>query len=408
MRRLVRQALEAGAVGFSTGRSDNHRSATGDFTPSSEAEEAELTGIASAFVGLDHGVLQVVSDFDILHGDQHFAREFAVVEAMHAASGGRPLSISTMQRDHSANQWRWIFERAEQAAARGLEMRCQVAPRGIGVMLGLEATFHPFMGYPSYKAMHDLPLAERVRRMKDPALKARILAEKSEPVAGDGSMLPALADYFLANLDLLTMRLFRLGEDPNYEPQIQSSLATEAMLKQEPVLSVVYDALLEREGQALLYFPVYNYAGMNLDVVGEMLRHPLSLPGLSDAGAHVGTICDGAFPTFLLTHWGRDRSCGRLPLETLIKKQAHDTARFIGLRDRGTVAVGQKADINLIDMDRLRLLHPQLQRDLPAGGRRLMQRAEGYLATVVSGEVIALDGQLTGARPGRLVRSRGA
>lgn len=405
MRALLREALEAGAVGFSTGRSDNHRSVHGEWTPASEASARELAGIAAAFQGLGHGVLQAVSDFDILHGDEHFEREWGLLEQMLEAAGGRPMSVSTMQRDHQSKQWRWIFERASRCVERGYDVRCQVAPRGIGVMLGLTATFHPFMGFPSFKAISQLPLAERVQRMRDPALKAKMITEKSEPVAGDGSMLPPLADFFLSNLDMVAMRLFRLGEEPNYEPTVQMSFAAEAMRRGEPVLSVIYDAMLENDGASLLYFPVYNYSGMNLDVVHEMLTHPLALPGLSDGGAHVGTICDASFPTFLLTHWARDRERARLPLEQVVRMQAHDTARFLGLDDRGTIAPGQRADLNVIDFDHLRLMHPVMQKDLPAGGQRLMQHAKGYLATLVRGEVIAKDGALTGARPGRLVRA---
>ena len=405
MRRLLRQSLEVGAVGFSTGRSDNHRSAKGDATPASESTGRELAGLAEAFVGLNHGVLQAVSDFDILHGDERFDGEFALLEGMLRAAGGRPMSISTMQRDHSSNQWKWIFERAETLTREGFDVRCQVAPRGIGVILGLTATFHPLMGFPSYKKLSHLPLQERVAAMRDPELKARMIQEMSEPVAGDGSALPPLADFFLSNLDMVAMRLFRLGEDPDYEPSVQQSFAAEAMRQKQPVLGVIYDALLENNGESLLYFPVYNYSGMNLDVCHTMLTHPLSLPGLSDGGAHVGTICDANFPTFLMTHWARDRPKGRIPLETVIKMQAFDTARFIGLTDRGRIAKGQRADINVIDFEKLRLQHPVMQRDLPGGGQRLMQYAEGYVATLVAGETIAEGGRLTGAHPGRLVRA---
>jgi N-acyl-D-aspartate/D-glutamate deacylase len=223
-------------------------------------------------------------------------------------------------------------------------------------------------------------------------------------VAGDGSAIPPLADFFLANLNMVGMRLFRLGEQPNYEPHVRDCFAAQAMANGEPVLSVIYDALLEQDGKALLYFPLYNYTGMNLDVVHEMLTHPLAIPGLSDGGAHVGTVCDASFSTFLMQFWARDRAEGRLPLETVIKMQAHDTARFIGLTDRGTIAPGQKADINVIDFDRLELLHPTMLRDLPAGGQRLMQRARGYVATLVNGVTIAEQGAVTDARPGRLVR----
>lgn len=271
-------------------------------------------------------------------------------------------------------------------------------------MLGLSATFHPFIGFPSYKKIAHLPLAERVACMGAEGFKAQILTEQSEPVAGDGSPLPPLADYFLSNIDMVAMRLFRLGESPNYEPGPTESLGAEARMSGKPILSVLFDAMLEDEGQALTYFPVYNYTGMNLDVCGEMITHPLALPGLSDGGAHVGTICDASFPTFLLTHWTRDRAEGKISLERAIQMQCHDTARFLGLLDRGTLAIGQRADINIIDMKRLRLHHPILLADLPAGGQRLMQHADGYVATLVAGEVIAREGKLTGARPGRMVR----
>ena len=403
MRRLLRAALEAGAAGFSTGRSDNHRTARGAATPASEVDARELTGIAEAFVGLDHGVLQAVSDFDMMRGPERFDPEFDLIEAMAEATGGRPVSISTMQRDHAPNQWRQILARIERAVERGLDMRCQVGARGIGVLIGLEATFHPFMGFPSYKAIAELPLAERVARMRDPELRARMLTETSDKVAGDSTPIPPLVDFFLANLGMVAMRLFPMKAVPDYEPTLMQSMAGEASRAGKPVLAHIYDALLEDEGKALLYFPVYNYTGMSLDAVREMLTHPRALMGLGDAGAHVGTVCDASIPTYLLTHWARDRAAG-LPLEQVVKMQAHDTARFIGLTDRGTLEVGMRADLNVIDLAQLRLLRPQMQRDLPAGGRRLVQRAEGYRATLVAGVPIAEDGVMTGARPGRLVR----
>ena len=407
MQGLLRAALEAGAAGFSTGRSDNHRTARGAATPASEVDLRELVGLAGAFRGLGHGVLQAVSDFDMMRGPEHFDAEFELLEQMAAASGGRPLSISTMQRDHAPNQWRQIFQRVDEAAARGLELRCQVGSRGIGVLLGLEATFHPFMGFPSYKAIAHLPLAERVARMRDPELRTRMLAETSDKVAGDGTPIPPLADFFLANLAKIAMRIYPMAERPDYEPALQRCLAAEASRAGKPVLAHIYDALLEDGGKALLYFPVYNYTGMSLDVVREMLVHPRALVGLGDAGAHVGTVCDASMPTFLLTHWARDRAQG-LPLEHVVRMQARDTARFIGLTDRGTIEPGMRADLNVVDLPRLALQRPVMQRDLPAGGRRLVQRATGYLATLVAGVPIAEHGALTGARPGTLVRMGGA
>lgn len=405
MRQLTRRALEAGAVGFSTGRSDNHRTARGQATPASEADARELCGIARAFTGLGHGVLQAVSDFDCLVGDTNFQAEFDAIEAMAAAADGHPLSVSLMQRDQSPEQWRWIIARAEQAAARGVTIRLQVAPRPIGVLLGLEATFHPFIGYPSYKAICALPRSERVARMRDPEFRKRLLAETTDRVAGDGSSIPPLADHLLARIDMISRRMYRLGERPEYEPDPRSCLAAEAAATGRTALEVIYDALLEDDGRALLYFPLYNFTGVDLEVVHEMLTHPLALPGLSDGGAHVGTICDASFPTYLLMHWGRDRPRGRLPIERLVQMQAFDTARYVGFTDRGAIAVGQRADLNVIDLERLALTRPTLVHDLPAGGRRLMQHAVGYRATIVAGEVVVQDGQLTAARPGRLVRA---
>ena len=404
MRGLVREALEAGAVGFSTGRTDNHRTAQGQATPASEATVRELSAIAGAYDGLGHGVLQAVSDFDLMDSDERFAPEFDTIEKMAAAAPDHAMSISLMQRDQSPQQWKWILERAERATAAGNPIRVQVAPRAIGVMLGLTATFHPFMGFPSYKEISQRPLAEQVARMRDPQLRAQILSETTDKVAGDGSALPPLADHLLAQIDMVAKRLYRLGETPDYEPDPRSCLWAEAQAKGVSVLEVLYDALLEDEGRALLYFPLYNFTGVNLDVVHTMLTHPLALPGLSDGGAHVGTVCDASFPTFLLSHWGRDRAKGRIPIERLVQMQCHDTARFVGMHDRGMVAPGQKADLNVIDFDRLSLPSPVMQRDLPAGGRRLMQYANGYRATLVSGTVVASNGALTGARPGRLVR----
>jgi N-acyl-D-aspartate/D-glutamate deacylase len=406
MRAHVREAIQAGAAGFSTGRTDNHRSIDGSETPAAEATVRELAGIAEGLRGLGHGVLQAVSDFDMEKSLERFDAEFDVLEAMAAAAPGHPLSISLMQRDLDTDQWRKIIARAEAANAKGMTIRLQVGARGIGVLLGFEATFHPFIGFPSYKAIAKLPLAERVARMKDPAFKAKLLTEKSEKIAGDGSNVPPMADRFLANIDFISMRMFRLGERPNYEPSRQESLYAESLRTGKAPLEIIYDALLENDGKELLYFPVYNYAGFDLDAVHEMLSHPLALPGLSDGGAHVGTVCDASFPTFMLAHWARDRRRGRFSVEHVVKMLAHDTSRYIGLADRGTVAVGQRADLNVIDLDALRLTRPALVQDLPAGGKRLMQRAHGYRATFVAGRCVVESGRLTGETPGRLARVR--
>lgn len=404
MRDVVREALEAGAVGFTTGRTDNHRDPEGKPTPSAEAKVRELCGIAEAFHGLEHRVLQAVSDFDMAESPARFDVEFDVLEQM-AEAAGRPLSVSLMQRNKDTAQWQKILRRAESATERGVPIRVQVAPRGIGVILGLEATFQPFMGFPSYKKIDHLPLEEKVAAMRDPAFKAQLLTEKSGRVAGDGSQIPPLADELLAHLDFVAMRLYRLVDGFNYEPRRDESLLAEAFAKGQTALETLYDALLEEDGRRLLYFPIFNYIDQTLDNVREMLTHPLALPGLSDGGAHVGTICDASFPTFLLTHWTRDRAEGRIPVERAVQMLTQDAATHMGFDDRGVLAVGKRADVNVIDHAALKLRLPHLVDDLPAGGRRFMQDADGYRATICAGEVVVEDGTLTGARPGRLVRA---
>jgi N-acyl-D-aspartate/D-glutamate deacylase len=402
MAAIVREAIEAGAVGLTTGRTDNHRARDGSATPSSEADARELIGIASALSGLGHGVIQAVSDFD-LGRPERFDAEFDLLEKMADASG-RPLSLSLLQRQLDSEQYRRVMSRAEKAAARGIDIKLQVAARGIGVLLGLEATFHPFMGFPTYKTIAHLPLHERVAEMRKPEIKARILSEKSEKVAGDGSAIPPLADQLLANIDFVAMSLWRLGENVDYEPERKDSLFGQAMQRGITPIEAIYDALLEDEGRELLYFPIYNYMEGNLDVVHRMLTHPLAMAGLSDGGAHVGTICDASFPTFMLTWWARDRARDRMPLEHVVRMMTSDTASYAGFRDRGRIALGMKADLNVIDFDHLRLMRPRLVRDLPAGGKRLLQDASGYRATILGGEITVKDDRLTGARPGRLVR----
>lgn len=402
MRGLLREALIAGAAGFSTGRSDNHRSADGKPTPASEATIAELTGLAAAFEGLSHGVLQAVSDFDIDAGPARFEPEFEVLYAMARAASGHKTSLSLIQRDAASDQWERILAGLERANAEGIPMRAQVAARGIGVLLGLTATFHPFVGFPSYKKIAHLPLDERVRILSNPEYKQKLLTERSEPLAGDGSPVPPLADKLLEHIDFIAMRLFRIGEIPNYEPDIQSSLYGEAMANGQKPLELVYDAMLADGGKELLYFPLFNYTSRNLDTVERMLKHPLALAGLSDGGAHVGTVCDASYPTFMLQHWHRDT--GKFPLSRVVSMLSRETAAHMGMTDRGVIAVGMRADLNVIDLPKLRVFRPELRCDLPSGGKRLIQEAEGYVATVVGGEIIRDERGLTGVYPGRLVR----
>jgi len=405
MRDLTREALEAGAVGFSTGRSDVHRSADGEWTPASEAGKDELIGIAEAFKGLDHGVLQAVNDFDLERGDPTaFDREFDLLEAFAGASGGHPFSLSLMQRDFAPKQWKNIIARAEGAKENGIDMRLQVAPRGIGVINGLQCTFHPFIGFPSYKKISHLPLDERVKIMKDPVFKKQLLSEKSEKMAGDGTAIPPLADTLLAQIDFISCKMFKLGENPDYEQPVGQSIYKMAEAEGVKPLEKIYDILLEKDGQEFIYFPIYNYTDLNFGAVYTMMNHPQAIMGLSDGGAHVGTVCDASFPTYLLAHWARDRQGDQIPLARAVQMLSADIADYVGFGDRGRIAVGQKANINVIDHKNLRLYAPHMVKDLPAGGQRLLQAAKGYLATIVDGVPVVINDALTGERPGRLVR----
>jgi len=405
MRALTREAMEAGAVGFSTGRSDVHRSADGEWTPSSEAGKSELTGIAEAFKGLDHGVLQAVNDFDLERGDPSaFNREFDLLEDFATASDGRPFSLSLMQRDFAPQQWKNIIARAEKAKENGINMRMQVAPRGIGVILGLQCTFHPFIGYSSYKKISHLSLEERVATMRDPAFKAQLLSEKSEKMAGDGTPIPPLTDILLAQIEFISCKMFTLGENPDYEQSVEHSIYKMAEKAGVSPLEKIYDILLEKDGHEFIYFPIYNYTDLNYEAVSTMMQHPQALLGLTDGGAHVGTICDASFPTYLLSYWARDRKTGQITLERAIQMLTADVADYAGFNDRGRLEVGKKANINVINHKKLRLYAPRMVQDLPAGGQRLLQDAAGYIATIVNGVPVIENDVLTGALPGRLVR----
>jgi N-acyl-D-aspartate/D-glutamate deacylase len=384
MGRLVREAVLAGALGFTTSRTRNHRTSDGRFTPSLTATWEEMVGISRGFGEAGQGVFEIVSDFPDPKAEWELLREMVSVS-------GRPMSVSIAANDGAPHGWQRMLEMLERANADGLPIKGQVAARAIGVLLGLDATLNPFSSHPSFASIGDLPLAAKVARMRDPDFRERLLSEESAP-----AMAP-----FVAALD----RVFVLGDPPDYEPRPDQSVAAEAARRGLRPEAYVYDLLLEDDGHALLYRPVLNYGTGDLEPIREMLLHEYTVPGLGDAGAHCGLICDGSFPSYLLLHWGRDRTRGeRIPVEELVKRQTADTAELVALRDRGRLAPGMKADINLIDWDALALRHPQIVHDLPAGGRRLVQRATGYRATLVSGEVVMEDGESTGALPGQLVR----
>jgi N-acyl-D-aspartate/D-glutamate deacylase len=384
MGELVRDAVRAGALGFTTSRTKNHRASDGRFTPSLTAGAEELLGISRRFGEAGQGVFEVVSDFAGREQEWELFREMV-------RQSGRPMSISIGQSDVAPESWRLMLAAIADANRQGLPIKAQVAARAIGLLLGLEATLHPFSSHPSYRAIAELPLAERVARMRDPALRARILAEPPAPA--------------LAGIVWQFERLFALGDPPDYEPAKEQSIAAEAARRGVAPEALAYDLLLERSGRALLYRPFLNYSHFTLDAVREMLLDAHTVPGLGDAGAHCGMICDGSFPTYLLAHWGRDRARGaRIPIERLVKGQTADTAALVGLHDRGRIAPGLRADLNLIDFARLGVRPPEIVHDLPAGGKRLLQRATGFEATIVAGTVTFEKGEPTGERPGRLVR----
>ncbi len=403
MQGLLKGALDAGAAGFSIGRSDIHRTADGDWTPSSEAGRDELVALASVMKGRTRGVLQIVNDFNLERPGDQFGQEFALVEAF-ARAGGRPTSISLMQRDFAPDQWRRILKETERLNADGVDFRVQVAPRGIGVFNGLQCSMHPLMAQPLYQAIKDKPLAERVAIMRDPDFRRRCLSDAPIKLAGPGSSVPPIVDALIAGIGLVANKFYRLGAAPDYDQGQEGSLGAEARRDGVSVMEKLYDVLLEDDGRQLIYFPIYNYTEFSYDNVHKMLTHPNAMLGLSDGGAHVGTICDASFPAYLLSYWTRDRAERRIPLSRAIEMLTADAADYLSLTDRGRLKVGARADINVIDYDRLSLKAPRMVKDLPAGGQRLLQDATGFRATLVSGVEVVRDDQVTDARPGRLVR----
>ena len=384
MSRLVQESIEAGALGFTTSRTILHRSSDGRSTPSLTATSDELLGIGRGLGKAGRGVFELVTDHMMDDNEWELMRDLV------RASGGRPLSVSMVQYDDSPHAYREQLQQLRRSNELGLPLKAQVATRAIGILYGLETTLNPFSGSANYKAIAALPLAERVARMRDGQVRRAILSDRIPP------KLAEMADF---------EKMYDLGSPPDYEPAPEDSLAAKARRLGIAPEEHVYDRLLADEGHALLYAPFVNYVERNLEAVREMLLDENTVPGLGDAGAHCGLICDGSFPTFLVAHWGRDRTRGeRLPLEWLVKRQSHDTARLVGLNDRGTIEPGMKADVNVIDFERLGMEHPRVVHDLPAGGRRLLQRATGYAVTVQSGAVTFENGEPTGAMPGRLVR----
>jgi N-acyl-D-aspartate/D-glutamate deacylase len=395
MSRLTEEALRAGAMGFTTSRTYAHRTSRGEQIGTLRASADEVLGIADALRRANRGVVQLISDAYQSADDELVGHEIELLGRI-ATEVGRPMSFTVQQNDDTPDRFRELLTAIAGWNAAGADVKAQVAVRPIGVLIGLQATVNPFLFCPSYRPMHGLDHAERLARLRDPDLRAALIAEHRQ----------ADPPGFAAIIHHGYERMYPLSDPPNYEPTPADSVAGLAAARNVEPVEVLYDLLLDDDGTRLLYIPLMNYARGDLDDVREMITNPYSMFGLSDAGAHCNSICDGSFPTTAITHWTRDRSRGdRLPLEQIVHHQTQRTARHVGWTDRGVVAPGYLADLNVIDYDRLTLRPPQLVADLPAGGTRLMQTAEGYVATIKRGSVIAEDGTLTGERPGRLQRS---
>lgn len=381
MRRLAAEAVKAGALGFSTSRSLNHRASDGTPTPSLTATEAELTGIAMGLADAGGGVLQLISDF------QEAEAEFAMLKRI-ASRSGRPMSFTLLEHPGTPDLWRQILSWIEAANEEGVQMKAQVCGRPVGALVGLHLSFNPFSFCPSYQAVAHLPLPERLEALRQPERRAAILAEF--PGRSELPIAPVIA-----NLD----NCFVLGDPPNYEPDPSENIAAEARRRGVPPEVLVYDLLTAGDGRTILYIPVFNYVNGSLAAAGEMLRNPYTLSGLGDGGAHCGIICDASFPTYMLIRWAPI-----LTLPQTIKALTADTARAVGLNDRGVLAPNYRADLNIIDLASLRLHQPEMVADLPENGSRLHQKADGYVATIAGGKVTRRNGAPTGVLPGRLIR----
>jgi N-acyl-D-amino-acid deacylase len=389
MARLTKEAMRAGAVGFTTSRTILHRSRHG-LVPGTHSKPAELLALGNALGEVGHGVFEMVSDLQGQEPDLTWMREFC-------RRTGRVLTFALAQSPIQPMAWRETLARIDELAALGLRIVPQVPCRPTGMLFGLQSSLHPFITHQTYiDELASLPHADRVARMRDPHVRARLLAE--EPTTTH-----PIARLLMSNWTFI----FPLGDPPDYEPTPETSVAATAARDGRRPEEVAYDWLLEHEGRQFLFAPLANYVDTNFDALREMMLHPRTVLGLSDGGAHCGLICDASMPTYLLTHWVRDRKRGeRIPLEHAVRLQTGNTASVYGLTDRGTLEPGKKGDVNVIDLDALQLHTPEMVFDLPAGGRRLVQKVDGYRATVVSGEVTFEGGEPTGARPGGLVRGR--
>ena len=391
MRRLTEEAIRAGAFGFTTSRTNAHKTTSGEMVPGRFAEINELTGIGPGLGAADAGTFGMNSDFE----DEE--AEFAWITRL-GKETGRPIWFLLTDRPTDPPRWRRILAGVHAARDAGASVTAQVAGRPVGVILGFATSLNPFAIRERYKPIESLPLAQRLVRLRDPAVRRTIL---------DDHPSPALLSRFGPLVQLVAGRwdrMYVMGDPPDYEPRAETSVAAIAVREGRSPDEVAYDYLTADAGH-FMFFPVTGYTRDDHEPIREMLTDPATLLGLGDGGAHVAMIVDASAPTYMLTHWARDRKRGPgLPLEYVVKRQTSETADFFGFHDRGRLLPGKRADINVIDFERLRLHRPEVVHDLPAGGRRLVQRAEGYEMTLVAGIPVFERGEHTGAKLGRLVR----
>jgi N-acyl-D-amino-acid deacylase len=386
---LVREGLRAGALGFSSSRTILHRAKDGELVPGTTADREELLGIGRTLGEVGHGVFEVASDLAPEGEELGWMKQLA-------RETGRPVTFACLQNNFDPDQWRRSLRTVDEDHAAGGHLTPQVAQRPAGLLLGWESSAHPFLFHAAWRDVAPLSVKERRRRLARPEVRDAFLANPP-----DTSKLPITAQLIFNGF----AQMFPLGDPPDYEPGPEKSLAAIAAREGKTPFEVAYDIMMERDGKGLIYLPLLGYANGSLEAIREMMMHPKAVFGLSDGGAHCGLICDASMPTFLLTHWARDRKRGeRIALEQVVAAQTRRTALFYGLRDRGLLAPGMKADVNVVDFERLHIQAPEMVYDLPADGRRLIQHIDGYVATVQTGQITYEAGSPTDALPGHLIR----